>query len=239
MVVLSYQRKLLKLSLVTYIESNKKESYLCKANNFLIKQSPKIKQFNHIQEFTYLKGGVKLECVVKFLILVNRFPKDYFGASNGFRQGNLLSPLLFIVTTHIFNRMLALGKENQLITGIQVPYFGPNVKNIQYADGTLIFLAPTEECVVNLKRILCCFWTRSGLKINFGKSSLTGVGIPEDLLNRFCSILGYMFCPFQLNTWDCLFITRGHALMIGHQYLINLRSNQTPGRPNIYPWEVD
>ena len=94
------------------------------------------------------------------------------------------------MATHILNRMLALGKKNQLIYGIQFPYSGPNVTNIQYADDTLIFLAPSEECVVNLKRILCCFQTCSGLKINFNKSSLIGVGITKDLLNHFYGILG-------------------------------------------------
>ena len=98
--------------------------------------------------------------------------------------------MLFIVAIHILNRMLALGLENQLITGIQYPNSGPHVSNIQYADDTLIFLAPSEECVINLKRILCCFQTCSGLKINFIKSSVTRVGVSDDLLNRFCGILG-------------------------------------------------
>ena len=134
----------------------------------------------------------------KFSVLVNGFPKGYFGASNGLRQGDPLSPLLFIVATHMLNRMLALGIENRLITGIQYPHSGPSITNIQYADDTLIFLALSEEYVVNLKRILCCFQTCSGLKINFNKSSITGIGVSKDLLNRFCDILGCTTIPLLI-----------------------------------------
>ena len=103
----------------------------------------------------------------KFSILVNGSPKGFFGASNGLKQGDVLSPLLFIVATHILNRMLALEKENNLIKGIQYPHAGSDVVNIQYADDTLLFLSPSEDYVINLKRILCCFQTCFGLKINF------------------------------------------------------------------------
>ena len=119
--------------------------------------------------------------------------------------------------------MLALGRENKLITRIQFPHSGPNVVNIQYVDDTFIFLAPTEDCMVNLKRILCCFYTCSGLKINLINHLSQGLAF-----RKTCSIGSVVFwvvmlCPFQSNTWDCLCITRWHPLTIGHQYWTNLR----------------
>ena len=118
--------------------------------------------------------------IAKFSILVNGSPKGHFGASNGLKQGDSLSPLLFIVATHILNKMLALAVDKYLIDGIQYSNNGPKVTNIQYDDDTLIFLDPSEEHVINLKRILCCFQTCSSLKINFNKSSITGVGVSEE-----------------------------------------------------------
>ena len=47
--------------------------------------------------------------------------------------------------------------NNHLIDDIPYPNNGPKVTNIQYADDTLIFLNPSEEHVINLKWILCCF----------------------------------------------------------------------------------
>ena len=62
--------------------------------------------------------------------MINRSPRGFFGASNGLRQGDPLSPLLFIIVTHILNRMLNLGRENNLIKGIKFPHNGPKVMNI-------------------------------------------------------------------------------------------------------------
>ena len=57
-------------------------------------------------------------------------------------------------------------------------------------DDTLIFLSLEDEGIINLKRILGCFQVCSGLKINFSKSSLSGIMITDELMNRFSSILG-------------------------------------------------
>ena len=65
----------------------------------------------------------------RFSILVNS-PRGFFEASNGLRQGDPLSPLLFIVATHVLNKMLALDVNNSLIKGIQFPHGEPHVLNI-------------------------------------------------------------------------------------------------------------
>ena len=54
----------------------------------------------------------------RFSVLVNGSNRGFSGTSNGLRQGDSLSPLLFIVAAHVLNRMLALGVSNNLINGI-------------------------------------------------------------------------------------------------------------------------
>jgi hypothetical protein len=44
--------------------------------------------------------------MVRFFILVNGTPSDFFTSSRGLQQGDLLSPLLFVVVMEALTRML-------------------------------------------------------------------------------------------------------------------------------------
>ena len=43
---------------------------------------------------------------VQFSILINRVPVDFFGSTRGLKQGNPLSPMLFLVMMEVLSRML-------------------------------------------------------------------------------------------------------------------------------------
>ena len=66
----------------------------------------------------------------RFSILINGTSKYYFTSWNGLRQSDPLSSLLFIIVTHILNKMLTLGQQNNLIQGIKFPNQGSNILNI-------------------------------------------------------------------------------------------------------------
>ncbi|XP_017974450.1 PREDICTED: uncharacterized protein LOC108661541 [Theobroma cacao] len=59
----------------------------------------------------------------------------------------------------------------------------------EYADDTMIFCEPNLENLKGFKRILQCFQVVSGLKINFYKSQLFGIGIEKEVLSDWARII--------------------------------------------------
>ena len=49
--------------------------------------------------------------IAQFSVLFNRSPVDFFGSSRGLRQGNPLSPLLFLVMMEVFSKMKKRAEE--------------------------------------------------------------------------------------------------------------------------------
>ena len=57
---------------------------------------------------------------VKFSILINGSPSDFFGSSRGLRQGDPLSPLLFDIVMEALSRMLDVAAFAGQFSGFSV-----------------------------------------------------------------------------------------------------------------------
>ncbi|XP_039797768.1 uncharacterized protein LOC120662754 [Panicum virgatum] len=60
---------------------------------------------------------------------------------------------------------------------------------LQYADDTLILVRAASEDVIALKRILDVFSAATGIKINFHKSTVVPMHVPESKLRRLLKAL--------------------------------------------------
>ena len=117
--------------------------------------------------------------IVKFSILINGSPTDFFGSSRGFRQGDPLSPLLFDIVMEALSRMLDVAASAGQFSGFSVgSTVGPSVmvSHLLFADDILIFCDVELTQIANLRVILARFEEVSGLRINLGKSELVPVG---------------------------------------------------------------
>ncbi|XP_028068962.1 uncharacterized protein LOC114271546, partial [Camellia sinensis] len=113
-------------------------------------------------------------------VLVNGSPTEEFQPQKGLRQGDPLSPLLFIIAAESLNLLLARAVEKGLFRGALVGGNGLRISHLQFADDTIVFCEGDQEEVLNIKRVLRCFAVMSGLKINYHKSAVCGVGFQED-----------------------------------------------------------
>ncbi|KAI3720995.1 hypothetical protein L2E82_31996 [Cichorium intybus] len=123
-------------------------------------------------------------------VLVNGSPTQEFDISRGVRQGDPLSPFLFIIAMEGLNVAISSACEKGIYKGLSIPNGGPTISHLFYADDAIFVGEWSQQNIKNLARILRCFHATSGLKVNFAKSKVYGVGVNCGEIDRFAASLG-------------------------------------------------
>ena len=116
---------------------------------------------------------------VRFSVLVNGSPTSFFGSSRGLRQGDPLSPLLFLLIREVLSRILKKTEEGGFIHGFHVGPVnstGIRVSHLLFADDTILFCDASREQILSIRLVLTCFQAFTGLKVNAGKSEIVPIG---------------------------------------------------------------
>ena len=116
---------------------------------------------------------------VRFSILVNGSPAGFFGSPRGLRQGDPLSPLLFLLIMEVLSRILKKTEEGCFIQGFHVGpvnSIGIRVSHLLFANDTILFCDASREQILSIRLVLACFQTFTGLKVNVGKSEIVPIG---------------------------------------------------------------
>lgn len=123
----------------------------------------------------------------RFFVLVNDSLSGFFHNSRGLRQGDPLSPYLFILAKETLSHLLSSAKEDSFINGFLVRgRNGVGVVSHLFANNTLILCNASKENLEYLSWVFMWFEACSGLKINLRKSEIIPVGnVPnlEELAN--------------------------------------------------------
>ncbi|GAU20543.1 hypothetical protein TSUD_131010 [Trifolium subterraneum] len=142
-------------------------------------------------DWSYLDDWIK-ECVstASASVLVNGSPTDEFPIERGLRQGDPLSPFLFLLAAEGLNVLMEVVVAHNLFKGYNIGERDfVSVSHLQFADDTLLLGVKSWANVRALRAVLVLFETMSGLKVNFNKSVLVGVNIPDSWLGEAASAL--------------------------------------------------
>ncbi|KAJ0589761.1 putative RNA-directed DNA polymerase [Helianthus annuus] len=123
-------------------------------------------------------------------VLVNGSPTFQFDYGKGLRQGDPLSPFLFLTVMEALSCMISKAKEAGFLKGISTPCDGPVVTHLLFADDAILFGEWSLVEIGNFLRILRCFHISSGLKININKSNLYGIGVSWNEVKNVASEVG-------------------------------------------------
>ena len=133
------------------------------------------------------------ECIstVSYSILVNGEPKGEISPTRGIRQGDPLSPYLFLLCSEGLNRMIQQAARDNVIRGFSLCKNGPKITNLFFADDTLLFCRARMEDLQAIQHILSLYEGASGQQINREKTTLFfSKAVPEEKKRDILSFLG-------------------------------------------------
>ncbi|WKA08526.1 hypothetical protein VitviT2T_026242 [Vitis vinifera] len=116
---------------------------------------------------------------VKFSLLVNGSPSGFFQSTRGLRQGDPLSPYLFVIAMEVFSSMMRRAISGGYLAGWKVSGGrgeGMHISHLLFADDTLVFCEDSPDEMTYLSWLLMWFEACSGLRINLEKSEIIPVG---------------------------------------------------------------
>jgi hypothetical protein len=151
-------------------------------------------------------------------VLVNGSPTSEINIQRGLKQGDPLAPFLFLLVAEGLSGIIHKAVSLNMYKGFSVGRAGLHISHLQYADDTLCIGEASVQNLWTLKAILRGFEMASGLKVNFGKSSLIGVNVSNDFMIMACTFLNcrrgtapfnYLGLPVganprSLTTWEPL-----------------------------------
>ena len=109
---------------------------------------------------------------VSYSILVNGEPKGLIKPSRGIRQGDPLSPFLFLLCTEGLHGLISqVARQGDLI-GYSLCKNGPKLTNLFFADDSLLFCRSIPQECEKVLEILDTYSKCSGLYMNKSKTTI-------------------------------------------------------------------
>ena len=122
-------------------------------------------------------------------VLVNGSPTEEFIFHKGLKQGDPLSPFIFILIMESLHLSLKRVVDAGMFKGI-----GLNdsmyLSHMFYADDAIFMGQWSNRNIETLMFVLKCFQRASGLSINLSKSKLMGVAVKDDRVEEVANTIG-------------------------------------------------
>ncbi|KAL4318880.1 hypothetical protein GQ457_18G015470 [Hibiscus cannabinus] len=109
---------------------------------------------------------------VSFALVINGERQGDFTPGRGLRQGDPLSPFLFLFVSNVFSWLVERELTNGDLQGFRIGRRCPVLSHLLFADDCVIFSKVSEAECDSIKRILNGFQLFTGQAINCKKSSI-------------------------------------------------------------------
>ncbi|XP_042969143.1 uncharacterized protein LOC122301839 [Carya illinoinensis] len=115
-----------------------------------------------------------MQCVttVSYSTLINGKPQGNFSPLRGIRQGDPLSPYLFILVAEVLSSLLNHAETTKLIQGFPICRGRLSINHLLFADDSLLFCRANAREWASIQVILNLYEEASGQKLNKSKTSI-------------------------------------------------------------------
>jgi hypothetical protein len=115
-----------------------------------------------------------MACVssVRYQVRFNSEDTDMFSPTRGLRQGDPLSPYLFLLCAEGLSSLLLHEEEVGGIDGVRVCRNAPSVSHLLFADDSLILMKADMNNATSLQQVLDTYCANLGQLVSLSKSSI-------------------------------------------------------------------
>lgn len=110
---------------------------------------------------------------VSYSFLINGAPQGKVKPARGIRQGDPLSPYLFILCTEVLSGLCSKAQASGDLPGIKVARNCPPINHLLFADDTMFFTRSDEASCTNLLALLARYERASGQCISPSNLAIT------------------------------------------------------------------
>uniref|UniRef100_A0A803QAN7 Reverse transcriptase domain-containing protein n=1 Tax=Cannabis sativa TaxID=3483 RepID=A0A803QAN7_CANSA len=115
-----------------------------------------------------------MSCVtsVSYSVLLNGAPLAPFNPKRGLRQGDPLSPFLFILCSEVLSKLITRAEANGELSGVKVSRDAVPISHLFYADDAIFFCKATGGNAAALMECISRYERWSGQEVNKQKSGV-------------------------------------------------------------------
>ena len=124
------------------------------------------------------------------IVLFNGGALEEFHPTRGIRQGDPLSPYLFIMCMVILGFMIKFKSDSKLWDPVKASRGGLAFSHLFFVDNLILFGKANKKSYISIKEALDSFCELSGKKVNNGKSQVyLSPNVSRERREELCSCL--------------------------------------------------
>ncbi|KAK4282627.1 hypothetical protein QN277_013982 [Acacia crassicarpa] len=149
-----------------------------------------------LEEIRILEALIRLimQCVTtsRINVLWNGGKTGEFEHSRGLRQGDPLSPYLFVLAMEKLSHIITTAVNGGIWKPIRVGSGGPKISHLVFADDLMVFMEAKEEQIYTLLKCLKLFEDMSGGKMSVEKTCMFfSKNTPAETMDRITQTSGF------------------------------------------------